>query len=522
MYTFKTIFNKEIRRFHLSKLIFSELFDIVQKAYSIDTPSLKYKDEDDDLISISSDAELQEGFRVSPDVLKLFVSTDTNVNEFEFVDLKKEEQFQDDIEDDEQQSQVTSSGFDSDFNFAKKLQEMEDMEFAKMLNNDCNSVREKKKKFTQFKKREPFKVVRVEEKVAPLKKVENPCNWRQPKQKFTDFKKREPFKITRIKEKATPNQSNVTEERCDWRQPKQKFTNFKKREPFKIVRVEEKVVSTPNSPTAKRYNQDQPKRKFNNFKKREPFKIVRVEEKVSTQNEVDGKETQCNWWQKFIGSGKQEPFKVLRVEKNTAVPNVKLEKRSKWRQERAKLRAALKAARANRAKATNIFPLQPLEMTKKTIETSVHSGITCANCHVFPIVGTRYSCSVCDDIDLCETCESEGANPDLHPMIKYKVPNKATERVHHGTMCGGCMTSPIIGVRFKCMVCDDFDLCSKCELKCEYMCENLHPKDHPMIKLRNPRHKHKLPTKQSHFQTIHQPNADKQPVKCPWKQPKKN
>jgi hypothetical protein len=37
---------------------------------------------------------------------------------------------------------------------------------------------------------------------------------------------------------------------------------------------------------------------------------------------------------------------------------------------------------------------------------------------------------------------------------------------------------PITGVRYKCKICPDFDLCSACEAK------NVHPVDHPLLKLK--------------------------------------
>ena len=50
--------------------------------------------------------------------------------------------------------------------------------------------------------------------------------------------------------------------------------------------------------------------------------------------------------------------------------------------------------------------------------------------------------------------------------------------VHPHYICDGCQMNPIIGVRYKCVVCNDFDLCEKCEAKGE------HP--HALLKIRHP------------------------------------
>lgn len=46
------------------------------------------------------------------------------------------------------------------------------------------------------------------------------------------------------------------------------------------------------------------------------------------------------------------------------------------------------------------------------------------------------------------------------------IGQKSTEQqsvVHNDIICDGCNVSPITGIRYKCSVCPDYDLCSKCE-----------------------------------------------------------
>jgi len=52
----------------------------------------------------------------------------------------------------------------------------------------------------------------------------------------------------------------------------------------------------------------------------------------------------------------------------------------------------------------------------------VHSRVSCDGCEQFPIVGVRYKCSVCPDFDYCETCEANVDHP--HPFIKIKSPEQ--------------------------------------------------------------------------------------------------
>src|SRR4051812_27369799 len=44
------------------------------------------------------------------------------------------------------------------------------------------------------------------------------------------------------------------------------------------------------------------------------------------------------------------------------------------------------------------------------------------------------------------------------------------------SVCSGCNMSPLTGIRYKCQVCADYDLCAACEAK------DLHPADHVLIK----------------------------------------
>lgn len=53
----------------------------------------------------------------------------------------------------------------------------------------------------------------------------------------------------------------------------------------------------------------------------------------------------------------------------------------------------------------------------------VHPRVTCDGCGVHPMVGVRYKCTICHDFDFCEQCEATKPHP--HAWIKIDHPSKA-------------------------------------------------------------------------------------------------
>lgn len=56
----------------------------------------------------------------------------------------------------------------------------------------------------------------------------------------------------------------------------------------------------------------------------------------------------------------------------------------------------------------------------------MHSGVTCDGCNG-NVIGYRYKCTQCYDFDLCSSCEGKGIHPSEHEMILIK-----TARQHSG------------------------------------------------------------------------------------------
>lgn len=61
--------------------------------------------------------------------------------------------------------------------------------------------------------------------------------------------------------------------------------------------------------------------------------------------------------------------------------------------------------------------------TAAAASTITHDNVTCDECGAFPIVGDRYKCLVRDDFDLCSSCESKNRQP--FAMVKIANPEQA-------------------------------------------------------------------------------------------------
>ena len=54
---------------------------------------------------------------------------------------------------------------------------------------------------------------------------------------------------------------------------------------------------------------------------------------------------------------------------------------------------------------------------------TIHDGIKCNKCLKLPIIGYRYRCSICNDYNLCDECEENNSKTNSHPHLFIKIRN---------------------------------------------------------------------------------------------------
>eukprot|EP00694_Reclinomonas_americana_P003729 EC790658.1.p1 GENE.EC790658.1~~EC790658.1.p1 ORF type:complete len:176 (+),score=11.43 EC790658.1:45-572(+) len=94
-----------------------------------------------------------------------------------------------------------------------------------------------------------------------------------------------------------------------------------------------------------------------------------------------------------------------------------------------------------------------------------------------------YRCLVSAGWFACEECEAKTRH--AHPLIKFRREPPASilmgcdmTPLEHAAICDAC-GAPIIGTRYRCSTCSDFDLCAECEL----FGDHPHPRDHVFYKV---------------------------------------
>jgi Zinc finger, ZZ type len=89
----------------------------------------------------------------------------------------------------------------------------------------------------------------------------------------------------------------------------------------------------------------------------------------------------------------------------------------------------------------------------------VHVDVVCDGCSVVPIRGPRFWCRTCAEFDLCESCFGTVEHDPSHELVRVPL------HVFAGFRCDVCDVFPMVGARYHCRECDDFDICLECARK---------------------------------------------------------
>ena len=123
-----------------------------------------------------------------------------------------------------------------------------------------------------------------------------------------------------------------------------------------------------------------------------------------------------------------------------------------------------------------IKPTKPKKKDNKSKE--IHPFVTCDGCKMNPIKGKRFICKNKPNLDFCEKCyldktktkglklepfDTQNAIKEIILKASSNRINKEGKIIHRMVSCDGCGMCPIIGERFKCTVCPNFDYCSNCK-----------------------------------------------------------
>ena len=67
----------------------------------------------------------------------------------------------------------------------------------------------------------------------------------------------------------------------------------------------------------------------------------------------------------------------------------------------------------------------------KSVCKTVHNNVKCQQCFMNPIVGFRYKCTKCDNYNLCEKCEENNAESQNHPHEFIKIRNEENDNINN-------------------------------------------------------------------------------------------
>ncbi|KAL7983783.1 hypothetical protein Chor_000659, partial [Crotalus horridus] len=148
---------------------------------------------------------------------------------------------------------------------------------------------------------------------------------------------------------------------------------------------------------------------------------------------------QCDWQQKggtywvryihveLIGFPPQSSPSHIKIGDKVRVKTSVMTPKYKWGSVTHRSVGVVKAFSANGKDVIVDFPQQSHWtglLSEMELVPSIHPGVTCDGCQMFPINGPRFKCRNCDDFDFCETCFKSRKHNTRHTFGRINEPVK--------------------------------------------------------------------------------------------------
>ena len=236
-------------------------------------------------------------------------------------------------------------------------------------------ISEKKKTINEFTKN----VKNIDEQIKKLQneRKNQKNNFRNEMMKFNEEEKEINVKIMELKEKL-----GIKDDENEI---------MKIAEEKNILKLQKKQAREKKRQEREKRRQEKEKRKQEKEKKRQE----KAKKKQEKKNSEDKKEKINNQVKEKPIEKKEEDKKEDKKEENNPFINIK--------------------------PITDV-----INMFGNFIQNNlpIHFPIRCQGCGVFPIIGNRYKCTVCDNFDYCENCEAKFAAQHQHPFLKIYNPSQ--------------------------------------------------------------------------------------------------
>jgi len=126
-------------------------------------------------------------------------------------------------------------------------------------------------------------------------------------------------------------------------------------------------------------------------------------------------------------------------------------------------------------------------MVKDHVEKPAMAGPACKNCSKLTTNQVRYKCLQCH-LTFCEKCKDGGKHIHNTTHTMLRIPIAIQHSFHPGICCDKCGAQPIHGLRYKCLDCEDYDLCEVCKDASDHNKEEStsHKASHKMLLILEP------------------------------------